>query len=157
MVVFTVNIQLQVQFLVCKNFNFTNIFCIKNSLAEKTMIYDHRWWKWGLHQWWQKLKNLEGDKDNNFGVNGVHHLENSSVWPIILFCLLPMDDFATFLDFYFLFFICFSYVCFLYGILGGTSPLLKILGGTQPTFPRAFPSLPYFRCLWVVQKSPNLL
>ena len=53
-------------------------------------------------QWRRKLENFEGDGDEKIGVKGVTPSKIHRFWPI---CLLPLDNFATFLDFPFLFFI----------------------------------------------------
>ncbi len=47
-------------------------------------------------QWLQKLENFEGDGDGKFGVEGGYPFKNSLVLSI---CFLPIENFATFLDF----------------------------------------------------------
>ncbi len=57
-------------------------------------------------QWQRKLRNFEGDWDENIGVKGVTPSKTHQLWPI---CLLSMDNFAIFIDFSFLLFIFPSY------------------------------------------------
>ncbi len=59
-----------------------------------------------LSQWWQKLEDFEGDGDKQFGGKGCCPLKTHRFWPI---CLLHINNFATFLCFYLLFFISLSY------------------------------------------------
>ena len=81
----------------------------------------------GKEQCRRKLENSEGTGTKKKWGSGGYPLENSSVqvWPI---CLLTLDNLTTFLDFS----LCSLLFFFLFGILGGTSPSLKILRGTRP-------------------------
>ena len=72
---------------------------------------------------------LRGTGTTNLGLKGVTPLKTHRFWPIYF---LPMNNFAIFLDFSFLFF------SFLYYFLPsqncrGDIPPLKILGGTPPS------------------------
>ncbi len=85
--------------------------------------------------WWRKLKKFEGDGEENLGWRWVIPSKTHQFWPI---CLLPMDNFAIFLHFSFLFIFLLFFI--LLRILGGMAPLLKISCPPHP---------PSFRHLWL--------
>ena len=82
-------------------------------------------------EWQWKLENFEGDRDHKFGVKGGYSLKNSSV---LVHLFSACGKFCYFSWFFFHFLDFSPLFSFLFGILGqgGTSPSLKILGGTLP-------------------------
>ncbi len=79
----------------------TTSYAIVNILRSKYNAYNGSFC-FNLFSGGRRLKNFEGDSDEKFWVKGGYPSKTHKFLPI---CLLPMDNFAIFLDFSFLFFI----------------------------------------------------